>query len=445
MDLGAFFLKGVGREARIKAALLGSWFFVTVATLWLLKPVRVASLLANLGARETPYVRLAGVVAIAVVVALYSIVVNRLSRINVVRWANLLFGALLVLFWLAIQLGGPWLVAQRAFVWAVYILVELYSAILIGIFWTYTNDVVSSDEANKLYGFIGLGGILGGIAGGAFVDLFSRGIGTSNLLLVCTGLVVLSAVFASIIEVVVHPPERHPQHRHVRGVARALEGANEVRKSRYLLLIVGIVVAYEVSATLADFGVNVLFQNEYRDEAMLTQMYGRLGWIVGATAIVGQIVFVPLLLPSKRIALLVPPLVMLASAAGVVILPIIATAVVLAAADRGLNYSIQQATMESLYVPLSDAQKYRAKAFISMFVDRAAKALAAFALIIVIQTAGESVRASLIVSVMAMIVWLGSARRLGALWALTWGLRDAPAVPAPAEKTDVVHAAEAHP
>jgi AAA family ATP:ADP antiporter len=416
MDLGAFFLAGVDRHGRIKGIVLSSWFFLTVATLWLLKPVRVASLLAHLGATETPYVRLAGVVAIAFVVGAYSMVINRLTRIGVVQWANALFGAVLVLFWIALKMWGPWLAGKRAFVWAVYILVEVYAAIIIGIFWTYTNDVVTSDEANKLYGFIGLGGILGGIAGGAFVDLFARPIGPANLLLVCAGLIASSIALAMHANRLIHPPERHPDHRAARGLARALAGATEVRNSRYLMMIVGIVVAYEVSATMADFGVNVLFERAYPDETILTEMYGRLGWIVGATAVVGQIVLVPILMPAKRIALVVPPMVMLASAAGVVILPVVATAIVLAAADRGLNYSIQQATMESLYVPLSDAQKYRAKAFIDMFVDRAAKAFAAFALIAVLELAGESVRMSLGVGVGSMLLWFVSARRLGALW-----------------------------
>jgi hypothetical protein len=49
-------IRGLGRQERIKALLLSGWFFVSVATLWLLKPVRVASLLAHLGAAETPYV-----------------------------------------------------------------------------------------------------------------------------------------------------------------------------------------------------------------------------------------------------------------------------------------------------------------------------------------------------------------------------------------------------
>ena len=47
---------------------------------------------------------------------------------------------------------------------------------------------------------------------------------------------------------------------------------------------------------------------------------------------------------------------------GLSIVPIVGMAILLSAADRGLNYSLQQATKENLYVPLTDAQKYKGKA-----------------------------------------------------------------------------------
>jgi ATP:ADP antiporter, AAA family len=418
LRLEAIALRGLDRAQRIKAALLGAWFFVTVATLWLLKPVRVASLLAHLGAEETPYVRLAGLVTLAVVVMLYSLLVGRLSRIGVVRTANGVFGALLVAFWLAMKFGGDALTAQRPFVWAVYILVEIYAVTLIGVFWTYANDVVTSSEANRLYGLVGLGGILGGIAGGAFVDVFAETIGPLNLLAISAGLVVVAMVLASVTEAVLRPPPR-PIATTPTSLPTTWQGAIEVKNSPYLMLIVLVVIAYEFTATLTDFGVSVVFEHTYSDEAELAKMYGRLGWVVSATAIIGQLVIVPLLLPRKRIALVVPPLVMLAGAVGVVALPVIATAFVLAAADRGLNYSVHQVTKESLYVPLSDNQKYQAKAFIDMFVDRAAKATAAFVLIAVIATWGASVRATVLIGLGSIAVWFIAARRLGRFWKRT--------------------------
>ncbi len=444
MDISAIFLRGLSRETRIKGVLLSAWFFVTVATLWLLKPVRVASLLVHLGAAETPYVRLAGVATVAVVVAFYSWAVNRLSRVSVVRWSHLLFAGLLFVFWLSLRLWGSWLGAQRPFVWAVYIMVEIYSVMMIGIFWTYTNDIVTQTESDQLYGLVGVGGIVGGAAGGAFVDAFTRRIGPINLLIICAGLVLVSAVLGSITEAVVHPAERHVATKEG-GFGAALEGAREVRASRYLMLIVGIVIAYEFTATLTDFGISVIFEHSYHDEVELTKMYGRLGWIVSATALVSQIILVPLLLPLKRIALLVPPGVMMIGALGVMVIPVVATAMVLAASDRGLNYSIQQATKESLYVPLSDAQKYKSKAFIDMFIDRAAKAMAAFVLIAIIEIAGESVRGALGVAFVSMIVWVYSAYRLGHFWDRSGRFSHPPSArPKAASATTPAHQAPRH-
>lgn len=416
-NLGAIFLRGLDRRQRIKGLLLSSWFFLTVATLWLLKPVRVASLLVHLGAVETPYVRLAAVLAVAIVVLAYSAVVNRLSRIAVVQWVSLLFAAILLVLSSSIRIGGAWLGAQRPFVWAIYIVVEIYSVVMVGMFWTYANDVVSEDEANGLYGLVGLGGIVGGIAGGAFVDAFGARLGPSNLLLVCAVLVVLGAAVASISEAVLRPPARALTNGQAEPtLSAALEGLREVRASRYLLLIVGIVVTYEFTATLTDFGISVVFERAFRDEAELTSMYGRLGWIVSATAFVGQLVLTPLLLPMKRIALLVPPAVMLAGGVTLLAFPLVPAAMFLAAADRGLNYSVHQATKESLYVPLTDAQKYKAKALIDMLVDRAAKAGAAFVLIAIIAAYGASIRVALVASLASMTLWAIAAQRLGTYW-----------------------------
>lgn len=423
-SLDTILLRGLTRQQQLKAMLLSGWFFVTVATLWLLKPVRVSSLLAHLGAVETPYVRLAGVATVAVVVIFYSWIVNRLSRASIVRWASLLFTALLVMFWGALQIWGAELGGQRAFVWAVYILVEIFSVVMIGIFWTYSNDVVTTEESNRLYGIIGIGGILGGLAGGAFVDAFTRAIGPEHLLVICAGLALLAAGLASLTEKILHPPLRAVVRRERdRGWKAAFEGAREVKASRYLMLLVGIVVAYEFTATLGDFAISVVFENTYSDEVELTKMYGRLGWISSATALACQLVLVPLLLPRKRIALLVAPVAMLAGGVSVMLFPVIAAAMVLAASDRGLNYSVQQVTKESLYVPLTDAQKYKSKAFIDMFVDRAAKALAAFVLIVLIAIAGASARAAVAVAMASMVIWLIAAWRLGGFWTASFGAK----------------------
>ncbi len=404
---------------RLKTLLLSGWFFSTITAMWLLKPVRTASLLTHLGATELPYLRFGAVIAVGVLVLGYSRVVNRFSRIEVVRGSSVLFALVLLAFWVALHVRGDELGAQRWFVWAVFILVDVYSTVMVTVFWTYTNDVVSRAEADRLYGPIGVGGILGGITGGVLVDALVERVGPVDMLLGCAALVLLGGGLGWLTESILKPPPRpvSPAPTATGKLSRprtgALDGAREVLKSRYLLSIVAIVLAYEFAAAVTDFVINVVFERAFDSEVEIAQMYGRLGWIVSGTALLSQLVIVPRLLPFKRAALLVPPVVMLAATLGFAVFPVVAMAIVLAASDRGLNYSLQQAVKESLYVPLSDVQKYKAKAFIDVFVDRAGKALSSVALLLIIALGGVSIAACVVVALVALVVWILAAHALG--------------------------------
>jgi AAA family ATP:ADP antiporter len=56
--------------------------------------------------------------------------------------------------------------------------------------------------------------------------------------------------------------------------------------------------------------------------------------------------------------------------------PVLLVGSFLNTADNGFSYSINQSAKEALYVPTTRDEKYKAKAFIDMFVQRFAKALA---------------------------------------------------------------------
>jgi AAA family ATP:ADP antiporter len=417
-------LRALSRTERRKALILFSWFFLTIATLWLLKPIRQASLLAHLGAAELPYARFGSVIVVAIVVVIYSRFVDRLTRLQLARGAGIVFAVCLLAFWIALRVGGEALGGQRWFVWAVFILVDIYSTVMVSIFWTYTNDVMSRAEADKLYGPIGLGGVLGGIAGGATVDLLVGAIGQINMLLICTVLVLASTALVQASEAYLHPAARPPADARTPRKWSAVEGARLVRHSPYLLLIVGVVMAYEFAAATTDFVVSVVVSHEYPAQADMARMFGRIGWIVSAVALFSQLVIVPIVLPRKRIALLLPPLAMGIATMAFAVSPILLMAVILTASDRGFNYSVHQATKETLYVPLSDLEKYKAKAFIDMFVDRFGKALSSVALALMIAAAGVSIPISLAIALTAIVVWLACAKLLGTRYVRTISSHD---------------------
>jgi hypothetical protein len=66
---------------------------------------------------------------------------------QLVRVANVLFAVVLGAFWLAWRVFGPAIEARRPFVWAIYVMVELYAVLMIGVFWTYVNDIVTTSES----------------------------------------------------------------------------------------------------------------------------------------------------------------------------------------------------------------------------------------------------------------------------------------------------------
>jgi AAA family ATP:ADP antiporter len=429
------------RRERLEVGLLSSWFFLITMTLWLLKPIRTAALLAHLGSAELPWLRLTSVVVVGMIVLGYSKVVNRLSRLEVALAASGFFFALVMAVWVGLWCLGDSLGRQRWFVWSVFYLVDLYAAVMVTLFWTYTNDVVSRAQADRLYAPIGLGGIIGGIAGGLAIDGLIQSLGSVHVLLVCAGCIAAGGGLAYVTEAVLQPAPRAIAPVPQPLFSETLEGARAVLQNSYLLWIVGCVVAYESAAALTDFVVNVIFERTFATELQLAQMYGRLGWIVSGTALACQLFLVPLLLPFKRIALLVPPLTMAAATLTLAFLPVAALAIAVAASDRGLNYSLQQVTRETLYVPLSDVERYKAKAFIDIFVDRAAKGFASVALVAVMVFTGTSPLASLVLALCAALFWARCAHALARTYGERIatgeiaGVREAAAEPATANQS----------
>jgi AAA family ATP:ADP antiporter len=77
-----------------------------------------------------------------------------------------------------------------------------------------------------------------------------------------------------------------------------------------------------------------------------------------------------------RAALLVMPCMILGASGLFVLFPILWVGSSLNTADNAFNYSINQSARESLYTPLTRDEKYKAKAFIDMFLYRTAKVVA---------------------------------------------------------------------
>ncbi|MDA0335202.1 MAG: Npt1/Npt2 family nucleotide transporter [bacterium] len=119
------------------------------------------------------------------------------------------------------------------------------------------------------------------------------------------------------------------------------------------------------------------------------------------------------------VALLFLPVAALLGSAAFLAAPVLLVGSALNTADGGFSYSINQSAKEALYVPTTREEKYKAKAFIDMFVQRFAKAVAVgLSLLITTWFTGfDSLRWLSLLTMGVLVLWIIAARYAGRVFA----------------------------
>jgi AAA family ATP:ADP antiporter len=311
-------------------------------------------------------------------------------------------------------------------IWSFYLFGDLFSTLMVATFFAFLNDSVTPEAAKRLYGLIGLGGVSGGVFGSYVVAAFITQIERPQWLLICfvIGLAIaLVAVVAG--RLVDRNPPPEPEAPEIsetqdenRAASRnpAIEGALLVFRSRYLLSIVAIVGLYEIVSTILDFQFTSTVAH-YLQGPAIGEQFSRVFAITNTVAMLVQLFLTSYVMSrfGVRIALLVLPVAVLAASAGYTALPILWAGSLLNTADNAFSYSINQSAKESLYVPTSRDEKYKAKAFIDMFVQRFAKAIAVLLSLAITTIFVEfaSIRWLSIVTIPLTVIWVFAALYAG--------------------------------
>ncbi|HEC06352.1 MAG TPA: hypothetical protein ENJ12_05855, partial [Thiolapillus brandeum] len=156
-----------------------------------------------------------------------------------------------------------------------------------------------------------------------------------------------------------------------------IEGARLVFASPYLLSIVAIVFCYEIVSTILDFQFTSTIAY-YLDGEAIGQQISLVFSITNGASLVIQLFFTSYIMTRFGLvtALMVLPAAIALGSSAFLVMPLLWVGSMLNTLDNAPAYSINQSAKESLYVPTSRDEKYKAKAFIDMFVQRFAKAVA---------------------------------------------------------------------
>lgn len=394
-------------EANEVRATLSSFCLVLIlmGSYYILRPVRDA-MASDWTDAEVSWLWTLTFILSAIAVSLYGAAV---ARINIRRLVPSVYGLFAVsfgLFYAGTQTLADQVLLDKSF----YVWVSLFSLFHISVFWSFMADTFSRPQATRLFGFIGAGASVGGIAGPALATLLVGDIGTDSLLLVAAGLIAL----APILIIWLQGLKRSDLHNEAVVADRAsfdnigggaLAGFSEFLNSRYLLFIglfiffytfIGSFVYFELKNLLADYDIEA----RSRIWASMDLVVNILTVVIGAfaTGRIAKHLGLPFTLASIPV-LMVGGMLMLAST------PVVAVAVSVQVIRRIGNYAISRPAREILFTAVDRETRYKAKPVIDIVIYRGGDMLNAWAFTALTQGLGLGLAAVAVVGACVAALW----------------------------------------
>jgi AAA family ATP:ADP antiporter len=414
--------------------LMFMYFFLVITSFWILKPLKKSlfiefydqqgfSLFAwhMTAAQAELLAKVLNMVVAFVAVAVFTWLARRFRRQQLTFIFTGFFLLSYIVYSQLVAHPGP------LTVWSFYLFGDLFSTLMVATFFAFLNDSVTPEAAKRLYGPVGLGGVVGGVVGTTFVRGLIDDISLPGWLWICglLSLLIVAVAYAAGRLVDRDPslastapaPSTVPDD--IAGAKRsnpAFEGAQLVLHSPYLLSIVGIVGLYEIVSTIMDFQFTSTIAH-YLDGPAIGRQFSTVFAITNVVSMCVQLFLTSWIMTRFGImaALLVLPLVTLAGSAAFMAVPVLWVGSLLNTIDNGFSYSINQSAKEALYVPTTPDEKYKAKAFIDMFVQRFAKAIAvgvSLAITVMFKDFA-SLRWLSILTIVIIVIWMAAARYAG--------------------------------
>lgn len=400
------------RRERVLTALLFCWFFLTVCTYSLLRPVRSSLLLFSLGPAALPWVYMGTALATGIAVFIFS------------KCAGLprkrLIGSVLALF--SSNLFAWWWIAGQSWGWvapAFYVWTDVFSIMAVTVFWMYANDLFPPAAAKRVFGLIVSAGAAGGSLGSWLTESLVGRIGTVNMLLIA------GASYSAILGLLL-ATERLSGGRSAERAAGARAGPklalgdipDAMRllfASRFLLLLTAVACCERLVPDFSDYLFQTLTREAYPLRDGYTEFFARFEkWRNLGALILTVFLTKPLLQRlGVRFALASVPFSILVLGAGFLLAPGLAAAVLLKGVEEGQRHSWFKAGKEVSYTATDREVIYRIKGYIEMFFYRFSRGVAGFLLLMATTQAGLGPRGIAALMLPLAAFWLWAAWQAG--------------------------------
>lgn len=399
-------------EGEWRATLLAFvFFFFVLASYFILRSIRDAVGVAA-GTANLPWLFTGTLIATLIVNPLYASLVSRLPVRRFIPIVYRIFGVLLLAFAAALRWGSPqfdWLLGPAFWIWT-----SVFSLFVPSVFWGFMADTFYSEQGKRLYGFIGVGGTLGALAGSSLTATLATTVGTPVLMLM--SIVLLEGAVQMVRQFPrsfrTETREREAAQRSVGGTSFA--GITNVLKSPYLLGICLFMLLFTIGTTVLYFQQAEIVGARYADRESRTAFLARIDFVVQLITIFAQIFISGRVIKwiGVGMTLAILPIMSIIGFSALGMYSSLSLFVAFTVLRRAGNYAFANPGREVLFSVIPPEDKYKAKNFIDTFVYRGGDQIGAWSQKLM-GAAGMSASAIALVAAPLSAVWLVVALWLG--------------------------------
>jgi AAA family ATP:ADP antiporter len=395
------------RANEIRTTLLSFLLILFLMTAYyLLRPVRDA-MASDWSDAEVSWLWTLTFMFSAIAVSLYGIAVTTIKFGRLIPTVYGFFALSFTLFYVGTQYLGDRVLLDKAF----YVWLSVFSLFHVSVFWSFMSDLYSQPQAVRLFAFIGAGASAGGIIGPAIASFLVKDIGTDQLLLIASGLLLATLPGIGWLQSL-KSTGLTGEKSSAKDTAAAIggnpfAGFSALLSSRFLLGICVFILLYTSISSFVYFELKNLLAHYTRNER--SQIWSNMDLVVNSLTLLVA------LFATGRIARRWGLSITLASvpvliAAGLLFLaaaPMVAVVVALQIVRRTGNYAITRPAREMLFTAVDRETRFKAKPVIDIVVYRGGDMLNAWAFTALTQGLGLG---------LAAVAGVGAG--IAALWAI---------------------------
>jgi HEAT repeat protein len=310
----------------------------------------------------------------------YSKAAARTSLHAAVTWTLFLSILCLIALWFPLRSRN----SAMVYVFAVW--VRLFSVVSVTQGWVVATNLFTSREAKRLYGPLGMGMVTGAVFGGEFAAQMVRFIGTDNLLFASAPLVLI-AYGCYLAAISGHRDAVHRKAGEAQEDFSVGDVARDIRMSRHLQVLMLIMMMQFTLDTFIDYQFKYMAKAAFHGDA-LTAFLGRFyGRYLNITELVLQLFFTAAVVKRLGVGgtMQVMPISLGIASLATFAAPTVMTASLARLIEASTRYTLARTGNELFYMPLPLEMRNRIKAFVDIFMDRAARGIAGLLLLLFVK------------------------------------------------------------